>query len=319
MNKITELTPANEAAKADYIKKWIAIGHNTDRLNYDKTVDIVHDIQTELLGREKTPVIIVDNPVLAWIGCHYAVNGVPVNELMGKIEGFIKGKDKIEISSFVSPFIDGSFSASLFSFYDYMFNELKVPIKADVLRKYKIWERSTELGMVFPLENVCFVSEKPLSIKVNEKNEIHSDANGPAIEYAGAYAPNVWALDGIVVPQELAETPSHKMTIQQYNNLKNADHKMAFVKKFGVERMLDMGTLVDTHTKYNKEWWNKSEYELWDMKVLFPGVNYAPHLKMLNQTTKVWHVEAVSPKCRSLVEAVKERMGDRDLEIVSIA
>ena len=319
MEKITQLTPENEAAKADYIKKWIAIGRSTERLDYDETVDIVHNIQTELLGRKKTPVIIIDNPVLAWIGCHYAVNGTPVNELMSKIEGFIRGEDKIEITSFVSPFIDGSFSASLFSFYDYMFNELKVPIEPDILRKYKIWENSTKLGMVFPLDDVCFVSQKPLSIKVNEKNEIHADANGPAIEYAGHYAPNVWALDGTVVPQELAETPHHKMSIEQYNDLKNADHRMAFVKKFGVERMLELGEKVDSYEAYNKEWWTKSEYELWDLKVLFPGVNYAPHLKMLNQTTKVWHVEAVSPKCRDLAQAIKERMGNRDLDIVSIA
>jgi hypothetical protein len=319
MEKITQLTPENEAAKADYIKKWIAVGHNTDRLDYNETVDIIHDIQTELLGRKKTPVIVVDNPVLAWIGCHYAVSGTPVKELLSKIEGFIKGEDKIEISSFVSPFIDGSFSASLFSFYDYMFNELKVPIEAEILRKYIIWEKSTKLGMVFPLDDVCFVSQKPLSIKVNESNEIHSDANGPAIEYAGHYAPNVWALDGIVVPQELAETPSHKMTIDQYNDLKNADHRMAFVKKFGIERMLELGTKIDTYENYEKEWWTKSQYEMWDMKVLFPGVNYAPHLKMLNQTTKVWHVEAVSPKCRTLEQAIKERMGNKDLEIISIS
>ena len=94
---------------------------------------------------------------------------------------------------------------------------------------------------------------------------------------------------------------------------------MAFVKKYGVERMLELGTKIDTYENYDEEWWTKSEYELWDMKNLFVGVKFAPHLKMLNQTTRVWHVEAVSPRCRSLQDAIKERFRGRELEVISIS
>jgi galactitol-specific phosphotransferase system IIC component len=55
------------------------------------------------------------------------------------------------------------------------------------------------------------------------------------------------------------------------------------------------------------------------MKKLFVGVKFAPHLKMLNQTTGVWHVEAVSPRCRSLQDAIKERFRGRELNILSIS
>jgi hypothetical protein len=117
-------------------------------------------------------------------------------------------------------------------------------------------------------------------------------------------------------------TPSHELTLEQYNKLENADHKMEFVRKFGVERMLSVGKKIDSHENYNEAWWTKSEYELWDMAVLFPGIPYAPHLKMLNQTVGVWHVESVSPECKNLKQAIAERLGDIDLsnhEIVGIA
>jgi hypothetical protein len=40
---------------------------------------------------------------------------------------------------------------------------------------------------------------------------------------------------------------------------------------------------------------------------------------MTNQTTGVFHVEAVSPRCRTLADAIKERLGGRDLKITAIA
>jgi hypothetical protein len=107
--------------------------------------------------------------------------------------------------------------------------------------------------------------------------------------------------------------------LKNYNLIENADQKMEFVKKVGIERMLDMGTQIDSYKKYKTKMWHNSQYELWDMSKLFPTITYAPHLKMLNQTTGVWHVEAVSPKCRTLTEAIQERFGGRDLEIEAIA
>jgi hypothetical protein len=54
------------------------------------------------------------------------------------------------------------------------------------------------------------------------------------------------------------------------------------------------------------------------MQSLFPNVDYAPHLKMLNQTTKIWHVEAVSPSCKTIEAALEDRYG-RNVEIVGVA
>jgi hypothetical protein len=79
------------------------------------------------------------------------------------------------------------------------------------------------------------------------------------------------------------------------------------------------GSQLDTFKNYNEEWWTKSEYELWDMNTVFEGVDYAPHLKMRNATTGIWHVEAVAPNCKTLNDAIQDRFNGRDFCIEAIA
>ena len=49
--KIDELTEAQKSKLPEYVKKWINIGCNTDRLSYEETLDIVNDVQVHLLNR----------------------------------------------------------------------------------------------------------------------------------------------------------------------------------------------------------------------------------------------------------------------------
>jgi hypothetical protein len=318
MEKITELTQANRDAMPKYVDKWIAIGTNTDRLDPDRTVEIIHDYQKHILNVAETPVIILDNPNECWIACNYAMMDVPVDEIKERVKNYFTVEKDIEVDTPVYPYQDGSFFASVLSFYDYMFNELKIELEPDLRKKYDIWERTSELGMIYPLENVCFVSQKPTVIKLNEEKQLHCDG-GPAFEYAGYGDFKIYSLNGVRVSEYLAVTPEEQLDIQKFHDITNADEKTEFVRKFGVDRMLGLGKKIDSFEKYDKEWWNKSEYELWDMKEIFAGVNYAPHLKMTNQSTGVYHVEAVSPRCRTLADAIKERLGGNDLEIVAIA
>jgi hypothetical protein len=55
------------------------------------------------------------------------------------------------------------------------------------------------------------------------------------------------------------------------------------------------------------------------MSAIFDGLDYAPYLMMTNLTTGIYHFEGVSPACRTLKDAIKERLGGRDLIIKAIA
>jgi hypothetical protein len=314
---IKELTKENEAAMPLYVEKWIKIGTNTERLDYEKTVSIINPFLTEILKSEIVPVVIFPNPIEAWVACNFAEQGVKPNDLKKKVQQFFNKEIKIALENYSNPYLDGCFSAQIFAFYDFIINELKVPIENSLLRKYKIWEATSELGLIFPLSSVCIVTEKPKVIKLNENKVLHCDG-GPALQYEGLGDLTIYSLNGVNVDKHLAVTRSHDLTIEYYHSLKNADVKTEFVRKYGVERMLELGKKLDSYENYDDEWIKRSEYELWDMKSLFETVPYAPHLKMMNQTTKVWHVEAVSPSCLNIKDALKERFGG-DFKIRAIA
>lgn len=319
---ITELTQEQKDQLPIYAQKWIDIGTNTDRISFDRAFDIVNDVQEFLLKKARTPIILVDDPIEAWIACNYINNGTPVNEVMAKVAEYYATpkKDRIKLENFSIPYLVGSFDASIWSFYEY-FQQVVGIDYGDVSKNFEIWKATSELGMIFPFDNVCVVTQKPITIKLNANRVAHCDG-GPAIEYAGRGNGitniKIFMLNGVRVPEWLAVTPSGNLTLEDYNKLTNADQKAEFVAKFGVERMLSLGKKIDSYENYDEEWWTRSEYELWDMHTLFTGITYAPHLKMLNQTTGIWHVEAVSPDCKNLKDAIVERMGG-DFTIDAIA
>lgn len=318
---IEKLTKEQKAAMSTYVDKWINIGTCTKRLDYSRTKEIINNYQRLILQSEETEVVIFDNPIEAWVGVCYYSKGVPADGLREAVVNyFTNGDPDIDIANNITyPYQDGSFYAPVISFYDYFYNELNISIDDELKEKYDVWSSTTELGLIFPLEGICIVSEKPTSIKINENGQLHCN-NGPAIEYAGHGDFKVYCLNGINVPEWLAMTAEEDLDLKKYHELKNADARTEFVRKFGIERMLgEFGNQLDTYENYDHEWWTKSEYELWDMASVFEGVGYAPHLKMLNQTTKIWHVEAVSPNCQTLQDAIKERFGGQDFTIAAIA
>jgi len=104
---ITELTPEQEAQCPIYAQKWIDIGINTDRISYDRAIDIVNDVQEHLLQKPRTPIILVDDPIEAWIASNYAEKGVAVNEIMNKVAEFYATpkKDRMKLESFSTPYL----------------------------------------------------------------------------------------------------------------------------------------------------------------------------------------------------------------------
>ena len=323
---ITTLTPKNEIAMRHYVDKWINIGYDTGRLNVNETIKITNDYRKYILNLEKSPVIIFDNPLQCWVACHYVseddslINDI--DSLRSKVDGFFnlpKKERKKIVKSHTWPYQDGSYFASTFSFYDYMINELGVEIEPELLNKYYIWQETSKIGPIYPLEKITFVSQKAKFIKVNDEGQLHCDGDA-----AAHYAPDfdIYSLFGVRVKKEYAVTPSHKLDIDTILSEKNADVRSVLIRKIGIERLLEYGRKIDTYENYDQEehsWWWKSEYELWDMSELFQSIDYAPHLKMLNQTTGIWHVEAVSPACQNIQDALKERFGEEQYEIMKIS
>jgi hypothetical protein len=319
--KIEELTEEQKAQMPAYVEKWIKIGTNTDRLDFDTTQKTVDGFR-EIINMAPAPLMIVDNPIEAWVACVlFDEHKVPLENLREEMVTVFNGNPKKYVIPKASlPYQTGSFFASVFSFYDYMFECVGVEIDQELWVKYKKWEATAHIGMIYPLDNLTIVCEKPTEIHLNENRVLHRDG-GAALVYAGLGDYKIYSLNGVTVPEYLAVTPAEKLDITKYHEEKNADVKAEFVRKVGVERFLNLGEKLDTYEKYQGaeyEWWHKSGYELWDMQALFDGLSYAPYLKMQNMTTGIYHLEGVSPQCRTLKDAICERFGGRDLVIKEI-
>lgn len=136
----------------------------------------------------------------------------------------------------------------------------------------------------------------------------------------------------------IVRTPAEELDIEDYASIRNADAKAKFVEKVGFEKLFKFGILIDTYENYpENEMWAKSEYKIIDMHKIIPprrkqsqvGANmgiaqrfsYAPFLYMKNQTTGVYHLEGLHPRCKTLYDALKMRyngLNIQDFEIKDI-
>lgn len=192
-------------------------------------------------------------------------------------------------------------------FYDLFFND----IKNNKIEQYK---KFIDIIVVYYSEenNSFYVSKAPT---INEIFNLGCYLNGIIEEK--------FSINGINVPKWLYCKKPEELTVDDYIILKNADVKAEFLKKAGIDKLICLGDLVDSYENYpDNEWWIKSEYKLIDMRKVLPPRkfiytldndvkyihwDYAPFLYMKNQTTGIYHLEGVNPKCKNLYDALKMR------------
>lgn len=293
---INELTEKQIEKFPLYVKEWLARGLTTWRRTQEEAERDFSAFQLHVLKKEPVPVILLDSPKKCW-------------EKICEVTG-LKSED------FIYPCFDCQFWTGWFSFYEFMRKELKIEYANKL--EYQSFLNCNGYGMAWPLEDVCVVCQPPTILKVNSLG-LHCE-DGPALSYNGDN--ECWSLNGVKVSQKLVMTPSEQLSMDMFTHESNADVKAEFVRKYGIERMADIGKVVDRYENYDQEeqpWWWKSEYTLIDMHPAFADISYQPYLKMLNQTTGIWHMEACSPNVRVLTDAIKERFGGKEMKIVSIS
>jgi len=127
-------------------------------------------------------------------------------------------------------------------FYAYIHEVLSV--EGEVISRFKIFhDFSKEVGLWFPYKDVCIISQKPTEIHMHN-DRLHHDG-GPAIKFADGYS--LWALSGIRVSQEIAETPADKMQYQMIDDEQNTEIRRLLLAKYGEGRYLMDSGAQETH------------------------------------------------------------------------
>lgn len=150
-----------------------------------------------------------------------------------------------------------------------------------------------------PLTDVMIVQRRPCEVH-RTRDRWHREG-GPALRYPDGYA--VWALNGVSVPQWLAEPPVEQINLRRLVEIQNADSRREFVRKVGIDRIAAaLATkLLDT----------LGDYELLDLDL--GDDRCRPYLKMRNPSLGCWHLEGVDPSCLTVREALAWRNETQDL------
>jgi hypothetical protein len=154
-------------------------------------------------------------------------------------------------------------------------------------------------GYIYPLDNFCIFSEKPLIIKM--KNGLLHSENGPSVEYADGFF-KVWSLNGVGVPQYLVETKWNELDCTVFLKEPNAEVRREFVRKAGIEKVCK-----DLNAKVISKGFDQAgqpcELLLLDLK----DGRERPYIKLLNPSMGIYHIEGVPTECKTLEQAFNSR------------
>ena len=156
----------------------------------------------------------------------------------------------------------------------------------------------SKCGPVWFLDKAAIVVDHPTKIEFQEER-LHC-VGGPAIEYKDGT--KVWALTGIRVEQWIAEEDASDWTSEKVLGIENVDQRREAVKRFGIDRLMDKATTLDTEK--NEE--GQAVYEL--LKIDITGMERR-YLKMINPSIGCFHVEGVDNGCETVQDCINFRNG----------
>lgn len=302
---IEKLTEEQEDQLPIYRDKWLKIGLCTEPIDREAAVDVVNRLCTVLLEKSAPQRVFFEkSPYHAWLltarlgvieDLMEANAGQTFEEAEKEVAKSHEKAVEANIRNFIWSPLDGHMSAGFCSFYDYCEQVLKIDHKCP---QWPVYRDHTQLGPVYCLDKFAVVSDRPREIHMKD-GKLHRDG-GPAIYYSDDF--QVWSLNGVQVPQVVAETQPEQMTKawleEHFLPEGNAEVRREIVRKVRVDLLVSRlgAKVVD----------RKGDYEL--LVLQEKGQQKRPYLKMKNPSVPgVFHVEGIAPGIETVDDALKFR------------
>lgn len=158
------------------------------------------------------------------------------------------------------------------------------------------------LGFLVFYNEVIYAVPIP-ELTINSRDVLHKDL-GPAVVWSDGA--KEYCLNGVQVPQEVAETPAEQLSPGIILQEKNAEIRREIVSKIGIEEVIaSLGcTVMDT----------KGDYEL--VLLNMQGDRKRPYLRMRNPSIGVYHLEGVPPDIKTVEEALVWRNQTKEEPVI---
>ena len=121
-------------------------------------------------------------------------------------------------------------------FIDFFDRELKI----EGLEKIRpTCALSQDVGWIFPYEELCILTEKPVTLHLDSAGRLHND-NGKCISWSDGWG--LYCLNGVAVPEWAIETPKAEIDPKKVLALQNTEQRMALMRHVGLAKFLnDLG------------------------------------------------------------------------------
>ena len=205
-------------------------------------------------------------------------------------------RDQRNMIPFIYPYLDGNLMSSYFSFYDYCLNELHVDIDKEIFKNFEIYKESSKLSLIYPLNDICFVCEKPIEIHFNENKVLHNET-GASIKYKGDF--EIYCLNGVKVDKKIVMTAKEKITVNQILKEQNSEIRRELLRKVGIDTFILKSKSKPIEISDDKI------YELY--KVKLGKSKTGMYLKMKNPSIDAHHFEGVADNCDTIEKALAWR------------
>lgn len=275
---IEKLTPEQEGKLGEYRDRWLAIGLSTEKADRPTAERAINAAYKEAGLTPPKQIVWADGP----LGClRKAVElGVPEAEVYNQVPSFVYG----------------CHDAPWLGCYEFFMLECGVK---DAGRLQPFMDLARSCGWCLLYDEAAICSERPTAIHMNN-GLLHRDG-GPALEFADGL--KVWALNGVRVSQEIAETPATKLSSKLVTTETNAEVRREIVRKIGIEKVCKSlkAEVID----------KEGDYEL--MLLDLGDGRKRPYLKMINPSTSTYHIEGVHPDCKTVKAALEFRNGTSEV------
>lgn len=207
----------------------------------------------------------------------------------------------------------GSNGAYWIGFYD--FCGTLVDYKEDDAKKLAMHvELAKSAFWIWPYKGHCIVCDRPAEIHWSEgeirDRRLHKDG-GPAVRFRDGWG--VWSLNGVRVPQWLAETPDSQLRPEKIKDIDNAEVRREFVRKVGIERICRALGAKEIDKARPEIDGKKIGYRLLELRI---GTQTMRYLEMENPSVEgVIHVERVRDDCKSVQDAILFRNGFENMKV----
>jgi hypothetical protein len=158
-----------------------------------------------------------------------------------------------------------------------------------------LWDLARVAGWWWAFDNAAIITKRPLVCSM-QNGRLHR-VGGPALQYADGFT--IYSLNGVIVPQWIAETPEERLDPRRVLEITNAEVRREFIRRVGIERICYAlnAEVIDSY----------GDYEL--LRVAVSPDTVWTYLKMHNPSVDVWHVEGVPNTCQTVKDAICFRNG----------